>query len=171
MGVRIKPDPNKFMKLLIIRHGIAEDSSKNGDEARVLTDEGIEKLKKVGKFLGDRLKENSVILYASPYIRAQQTADVISSYISPNERFACEHLIPDGSIEDSFKEVTSKDCDLCICVGHQPHLGSFVSYAVTGNYQPVVNVTRGCSVLIEFNSSVRKGGGIIRFVVSPKIIN
>lgn len=158
------------MKLLIIRHGIAEDSSINGDEARALTEEGIEKLNKLGKFLSERLKEKNVILYSSPYVRAQQTADVISSYISPMEKNVCDHLIPEGSIEDAFREVTSKDCDLVVCVGHQPHLGSFVSYAVTGSYQPIVNVTRGCSVLIEFHGAVRKGGGIIKFVVSPKII-
>lgn len=158
------------MKLLIIRHGIAEDSSINGDEARALTEEGIEKLNKLGKFLSERLKEKNVILYSSPYKRAQQTADVISSHIKPVERNISEHLIPEGSIEDAFKEVTSKESDLCICVGHQPHLGSFVSYAVIGSYQPIVNVTRGCAVLIEFNGAVRKGGGIIGFVVSPKII-
>lgn len=158
------------MKLLIIRHGIAEDSSPSGDEGRILTKEGIEKLNKIGSFLGERIKEKNVLLYSSPYTRAQQTADVISNYIKPDERFICEHLIPEGSVDDAFRDVTSQECDLCICTGHQPHLGSFVSFAVTGNYQPIVNVTRGCAVLIEFNGSIRRGGGVIRFVISPKTL-
>ena len=158
------------MKLLIVRHAIAANSALTGDAARPLTQEGVDKFQKVAEFLGQRIKEEDSHLIVSPYLRAQQTADILAAHVQIKERSVGEHLTPESSVEDGFKEITSQVCKLVICVGHQPHLGSLVSFCVTGGFQPIVQVSRGSATMIEFHNAIRKGAGVIRFVISPKIL-
>ena len=63
------------MRLLIFRHGIAEEEAADGrDESRRLTKEGIAQMKVVARGLVKVVRRPDVIL-TSPLVRAVQTAE------------------------------------------------------------------------------------------------
>ena len=71
------------MRLLIVRHGIAEDKDEfartgRDDTQRPLTDEGKHQLQRVAKGLR-RIAERIDVLAASPLVRAAQTAGIMAT--------------------------------------------------------------------------------------------
>jgi len=65
------------MRIVLLRHGIAEKKGGKPDEKRRLTDEGNEKMRGIARGLA-RLLPGAEALYSSPLVRATETAQWIA---------------------------------------------------------------------------------------------
>lgn len=118
------------MRLLIIRHGIAEDSGPDGtDASRRLTPEGIEKTGRIAQGLIKLARKPDLIL-TSPKTRADHTARIIADAFNVNVQ-----TLPILQEEDPVALVSAlaarKEESLAI-VGHEPTLGALVELLVSG---------------------------------------
>lgn len=154
------------MKLILIRHGIAEDFSESGaDEDRHLTDEGKKKFKKVAAgILKCESKIDKVI--SSPLIRAVETAEILltklhSEKIKPgtavlSDRIkAADSLIPEklsilkpNASPHEFCQwlktnYRSEMLECLVVVGHEPHLSALCCLLLTGRNENFFEFRKG----------------------------
>ena len=115
------------MRLYIVRH--AEAAPGSPDELRVLTPEGHEQARALGKRLRDEGVRPDAIL-TSPLLRARETAKGLGLGDSePHERLA------PGATVDDVRAVVAGRGETVVVVGHQPDCGR-VAAALTGGPEP-----------------------------------
>lgn len=180
------------MKLLVIRHAVAQDREDYQNEARgedvgirddnlrPLTIEGIRKMRKnadgLSNFIG-----RPTMLVSSPLTRALQTTEILQENWIGLEMTYSEALRPDAkpsefvSWFESSARVSSEtdlDADILIAiVGHEPHLSKLVSWLLDGAKQPFIELKKGGACLIEFRDDVlAKGGGTLLWHATPAIL-
>ena len=141
------------MKILMMRHGIASFSS--DDFHRPLTDEGIEGVRRSAEKLvqGGHIPEK---IFASPLLRAQQTAEVVKQTLKLNRPIETLELIkPESDIKEfvSFLEAHSEE-EGCLIITHQPFVGLVLNY-LTGDEEFMDTADINCVTISSFS----KGGG------------
>lgn len=125
------------MKLLLMRHGEAEPNAKT-DSDRSLTPYGREQVSAVARQLSnmDLQVEESMV---SPYLRARQTAAIMSSTMAGSwpERVS-DAITPDQSPEGAAMAIAEcfGNTDTGLVVMHQPIISRLVYY-LTGQDQPM----------------------------------
>lgn len=139
------------MKLIFLRHGIAEDK-KNSDSDM---DDSLRELKKGGrsetklmvKVFKDLFKEVDVV-YTSPMARAAQTAEVILKYFPKKQFEIMETLDSSLAVEEFLKAIKSLKYNSTYCfVGHEPHLSTAISRLLGARENSVQLEKSGIAVL------------------------
>ncbi len=113
------------MKLFMLRHGHAEAEAP-ADDLRPLSAQGELEVHRVCQANYDELKSVELI-YVSPYLRAQQTADIVAQYLTA-ERRDQPLIVPNGrpgKVIDFLYEVGER-CASVLLVTHQPLVGTLV---------------------------------------------
>lgn len=136
------------MRLILLRHGIAEDSFKSpdgSDAARRLTPEGVLRTKTVAASLSKWLDKPDMIL-ASPRIRARQTADIASkAFDSPVREVAS---LGEGDVLKIMQAIRDADAETVMIVGHEPTFSGITELIcfgrVSGN---LIMKKAGCAVV------------------------
>jgi phosphohistidine phosphatase len=133
------------MKLWVLRHGEAvPHGSRPHDSERELTDNGRkEVLRSAERLLGQPL----TAIYASPYLRAQETAQLVREVLGfePEIR-TVEWLTPDTE-PDKVAEQMVAVSDVLL-VSHNPLVGNLLSYLQHGaGYPPERVSTAGLAEL------------------------
>ncbi len=120
------------MILYLCRHGIAQDSNGEMDDAqRPLTDEGRRKFRRIARGFR-RLEPKVDVVVASPLVRAQQTASILVDVLGAKsdrslELVSSENLAPPGGLEELLGELRRLPGDAnVVAVGHEPILGNFL---------------------------------------------
>jgi phosphohistidine phosphatase len=119
------------MRLYIMRHGPAEDSSPSGrDYDRPLSDMGRARTNAVAHEL-ERLGERPQRVLSSPLVRARQTADIVARVLGVAVEVRNE-LAPSETAPDILREVTEARFERVLVVGHAPDVSILVA-EVIGN--------------------------------------
>ena len=115
------------MKIYLMQHG--EAKSRDEDAERSLSEQGRNDVEKMAGFI-NRSGINVNRIIHSGKLRAQQTAEIISSRIL-NGATEISHLInPGDDISDFVEEIDNTD-DALFVVGHLPFLSKLVSFLVS----------------------------------------
>ena len=126
------------MKLWVLRHGEAEPhGSKPHDSERELTDNGREEvLRAAANLVGQPL----TAIYASPYMRAQQTAHLVKDALGfePEIR-TVEWLTPDTEPDKVAEQMVA--VSNVLLVSHNPLVGNLLSYLQHGAGHPPERVS------------------------------
>lgn len=117
------------MELVIIRHGDAlsvYEANVQTDDLRPLSGKGIERIKQAGL----NLKKdgfNPDIIISSPYLRAKQSAQIISEIFNLNNIYFLESLALSNGVGDTITDIIklSKNKN-SIIIGHMPLLSEIV---------------------------------------------
>lgn len=119
------------MRLLVFRHGIAEDTAADGtDASRVLTADGVSRTRKAARAL-PRLSHAPDVILTSPKARARQTADAAAeAFGSPVE--VLEELA-DGPPQPALRALARRSEQTVMIVGHEPMLSQLVEHVCTGS--------------------------------------
>jgi phosphohistidine phosphatase len=132
------------MKLWVLRHGEAVPYGSYPDSERELTDHGRkEALSSAAHLIGQPL----TAIYASPYLRAQQTAQIVREALGfePEIR-TVEWLTPEvdpDKVTDQLVSVSN-----VLLVSHNPLVGNLLSYLQHGaGYPPEKVSTAGLAEL------------------------
>lgn len=126
------------MNLYLIRHAIAEEESPSGEDSqRALTDKGAKKMRNIAKGLKTLGVEFDYIL-TSPYVRAQQTAEILGDVFKMKKRVVpSDNLTPIGDPDQLLAEINEKyTVNSLAIVGHEPYLSILVSL-LTASGSPV----------------------------------
>ncbi|MFT4177341.1 MAG: histidine phosphatase family protein [Luteolibacter sp.] len=152
------------MKLILLRHGTAEDFNPGGDFHRALVEKGHRQAKNAGSFL-KRHEQLPDIVLTSPLVRARQTAEdfcqaagldapVIQDWLASGMR--AEHAAKELSAFGEFASV--------MIVGHEPDFSELIGWflgAATGS----IEVKKGALVCLETRPPSRVG--VLRWAVPP----
>ena len=163
------------MLLYLLRHGIAEaHGSRRSDDERELTEEGMEKTKLALKAVRAMKLEQPSLIIASPYIRAQQTAEIAHREFGSHAQLKnSEVLIPSGDITSTMSLVAEyiRDNSPLMLVGHEPHLSTFAS-AILGSSSTIIEMKKASLAVIElFRLDTPRMRGVLTALLPPKIGN
>ncbi|HEY8793332.1 MAG TPA: phosphoglycerate mutase family protein [Gemmatimonadaceae bacterium] len=140
--------------LLVIRHAIAEDKdafARTGrpDSERPLTKRGRTVMAKVAKGLRRELPSLDV-LAASPLVRAAQTAAIVAAEYDEMFVVTVPELEPDRAPQAFAAWLASqKRARVAAAVGHEPHLGTLVTWLLSGLRSSHVEIGKGGACLLE----------------------
>lgn len=120
------------MKVWILRHGEAQARART-DAERELTGRGREEvLGSVAQLLGKPLRW----IIASPYVRAQQTAELARQALGfADAVVTVPWLTPDSDPREVLDNLDLYASDDVLLVSHQPLVGTLIGLAVHGNLQ------------------------------------
>ncbi len=155
------------MQLLVIRHGSAEEIAPGGDDAdRSLTKSGKREMKDVAEGLRTVIETLDVI-GASPLLRAQQTAKIVAKAYGDLPVETVHALTPGSDPSDLVEWLRQNPSAECIAiVGHQPDLGTDVTWLMTGGGNSRVDLSKGGAALLEFSSSASAGSGTLQWLLT-----
>ena len=160
------------MRILIIRHGIAEDreafaKSAQDDALRPLTKEGLKKMRKVARGLAQVVPKVDVIA-SSPLVRAVQTAELVSQAFDGVRAVQIAALSPRKPPAQLLEWLNAHPPDAVVAlVGHEPHLSTFSCWLLTGLQESFITLKKGGAVLIEAANPVTAGRAKLLWSAKP----
>jgi phosphohistidine phosphatase len=164
------------VELLVIRHGVAEEretfeATGQDDSLRPLTKEGRWKMERVAKGLR-RLLPSVNLIATSPFTRALQTAKIVADEYGKARIESLDALTPDGRPQTFMTWLRGRDADERVAaVGHEPHLGSLVSWMVTGEaVEGRIALRKGAACLLQFDDRPRMGKARLIWSLPPGIL-
>ena len=161
------------MQLYIVRHGIAidrEDPKSPADPERYLTEEGLEKTKRVAKGVA-ALGVSADLLLTSPYVRANQTAEIFANELDyPRQKIRrTDLLLPGGEPSLLFRELAKDKQASCVFLfGHAPQLDDLIATAL-GTKHHITSLKKAGVALIELKRVSPPSGQLI-WLGTPKIL-
>jgi phosphohistidine phosphatase len=163
------------MKLLIVRHAIAEDrlefaKREVDDGERPLTAKGIERMRAGTRGL-KRVIERVDVLATSPLMRARQTADVLQEGLGAPKPMVVEQLTPGRDPEELADWLGLLPAEATVAaVGHEPDLSELVGWLTTGEAHSLVELKKGGACLLAIPGSPCAGGATLEWLLPPRLM-
>lgn len=160
------------MKLILVRHAIAaqRDASQDQDDAaRPLTPPGIRRFRRAA--LGFAQLQIAVDeTWTSPLLRAVQTAELlVQAMIRPCGVRVVSELEPGGSFDALLTRLSgATNLTSVALVGHEPYLGDFTTYLMTGSRFGAVRFKKGAMAGISLDSFEPPIRGQLQWLLAPK---
>ena len=162
------------MRIVVVRHAIAvapEEFVRDDrpDEARPLTAKGRRRMRRAARGL-HRLVPTLDVLAASPYRRAQETAEIVAAaYGRHGKREApttLAALVPDAQLDDTRDWLDAQPPAATVAlVGHEPHLSRLIGWLLTGTDRALGELKRGGACLLECDGSVKPGEARLQWLL------
>ena len=160
-----------MLELYLIRHGVAEERGKDwpDDSKRPLTPDGIARLRKAAHGLNE-VGVGFDQIVTSPLVRTRQTADVFAEELETHPPVVTsDALAPAGTPPSVIQEITKHVRKARVAlVGHEPNLGELAAQLI-GARNPL-EFKKGGICRIDFDMLPPKGGGMLRWFLSPKLL-
>lgn len=120
------------MKVWVLRHGEAEPQARSDDQ-RNLTEHGRKQvLRSAAHLLGQPLDA----IVASPYVRAQQTAQLVRQALGfDKDVLTVPWLTPDSDPDRALDRLDALGLDNVLLVSHQPLVSTLLGLLVNGSRQ------------------------------------
>ena len=158
------------MKLLVIRHAIAEyEGAVVPDSKRALSPKGKERFHQSCKQL-HFLNLKYDLLLTSPLLRSKQTADIFSMYFSIGKTEQTESLTPTANPESFLVELSATGLNSVAIVGHQPFLNQFLNLCLSPNKREFLVLKRGAMAFLEFPLIVKEHSAILKSLLDPSYL-
>ena len=156
----------KAKRLYILRHGQAEPYSKAVDAERQLTESGVAEVASTAHTFSEK-KECFDAVFVSPYIRAQQTADVFLTALNQMPKVQTTPLItPYGKVMEVASWLIDQPYESILLITHQPFAYQFSDFLVEEALP--VSVSMSTATLISLEGELLSGGCCqFRWCISP----
>ncbi len=157
------------MNLYLIRLSIAEKPSPSkSDLNREVTNEGINLMIKGSKFLKMIAPELRLIL-SSPYLRAFQTAEIISNAFDNKINLIKEINLAAGCSTSTLIEIISSyDEENIAVVGHQPDISNHIS-SLTSNENINLVYSPATISKLRFESRIGFNKGFLEILLPSEV--
>ncbi len=157
-----------MQKLILFRHGAAEDAASAGsDAARALTDAGRQDTAIAARGLASIIGPVA-LLASSPLVRARQTADILAQEVQPQRRELCDLLAMSVDPGDVLAWAASREAEHVVLVGHEPQLAIAVGLALAGVPRGLVVFRKAGACMLEFGDRAGAGSGLLRWHMEPE---
>lgn len=135
--------------LYVVRHGHAVNSAPS-DAERPLSEAGIAEVRQAAKHLAG---VNPDVFLASPYLRAQQTAEIIREAAEISTVITTESgITPDdhpAAVESLLADLSASTA---LMVSHNPLVSALVSWLVEGHFQGPYAMGTASVACIDFEN-------------------
>lgn len=152
------------MRLLLMRHGVAEDSGPATgfrDEPRALTDEGRARMESAARGVA-RLSLGAEVVLTSPLTRCRQTAEIVAGALGLHVH-EDRRLAPGAELDDLAEALLAHPEAGCVLAcGHQPDMSGIVAELTGG----LVEFRKGALAVVEADA-LRAHGGYLRALHPP----
>ena len=161
------------MRLLVVRHAIAEDPeafarSHKDDSTRPLTPDGRRKMERTALGLKELVPELDV-LAASPYKRALETAEIIAAAYGGLSVERVPDLAPGAGVDRVVSWLAERHARGSVAVvGHEPDLGQLVCALLASTNGPFLELRKGAACLLELSGPVTRGAATLDWFLGPK---
>lgn len=162
------------MDLYLVRHAVAFNRDYEqwpNDADRPLTSEGEGGFRLAAGGLSSVVSRVEVLL-SSPYIRAWQTAEILSdeaSWPAPDVFSALKPDVPPYKIALALR--THAEAASLALVGHRPSLHELAAYLLTGEGDMLnIGLKKGGAACIRFDDAPERAGGKLLWLLTPKIL-
>jgi phosphohistidine phosphatase len=159
------------MRLFLVRHGTAEEKANGADAARALSPEGRREIEMVSGAIGASL-EPPVEVLSSPYLRAQQTAEVLRERLKlPSKLRPTDALLPESdwlALRPALADLDGRGARTVIAVGHNPSISLMVGAVVTDHGSARVAMAKGAVACIDLGGLRSGAVGELRWLITPK---
>ena len=161
------------MEIYVVRHGIAidrKDPKCPPDPERYLTEEGVEKTKRVAAGVA-ALSAAPDLMLSSPYVRATQTAEIFAAALDyPKQKIRrSDLLLPGAEPTLFFRElVKDKQTSTLFIFGHAPQLDDLIATAL-GSKHHITSLKKAGVALIELKR-VSPPSGQLLWLAPPKLL-
>ncbi len=159
------------MKVLLVRHAKAEPRPRLGllrkNDERPLTSGGRKDMAKAAKGL-KRLVPAIDVLATSPLARARETAEVLARRYDHDDIVDVAALSPGGEPQALVEWLRGQRKDAVVAlVGHEPDLGGFAGYLLTGRRESFLPFKKGGACLIDLADGPVADGGRLEWLLPP----
>ncbi|MGB8473439.1 MAG: phosphohistidine phosphatase SixA [Candidatus Acidiferrum sp.] len=161
------------MEIYVVRHGIAVDRENPKcppDPERYLTEEGLEKTKRVATAVA-ALSAAPDLLLSSPYVRAMQTAEIFAAALDyPKQKIRQTDLLLPGAEPTLFFRELAKDkhTSTLFVFGHAPQLDDLIATAL-GSKRHITSLKKAGVALLDLKR-VSPPSGQLLWLATPKIL-
>ena len=145
------------MNLYLLRHGIAVDPSAPdfaNDGERPLTPKGRRRLRQIAEAMG-ALKISFDLILSSPYVRAKQTAEIVTKALKRRKKLKfTDELTPGGnprSVIQQLNDLRPRPKNILL-VGHEPYLSKLIALLTAGNTAMEIDLKKGSLCKLETES-------------------
>ena len=139
------------MKLWLLRHGEAEPQARRDSERRLTAHGRKEVLKSAAQLAGQPIDG----ILASPYVRAQETAELIREALGFDGSVGtAPWLTPDDDPKDVLRFLDGRTERNLLLVSHQPLIGSLAGLLVHGSRNDAVPFSTASLAELEGESPV-----------------
>lgn len=153
------------MRLLLLRHGIAEDAGPatgHRDAPRALTDEGRARMQEAARGMA-ALGIGAEAIVTSPLVRCRQTAEIVAEAVGAPLR-EDPRLRPGADLDDvEDLLVEHPDATAVLMCGHQPDLSEIVADLTGG---AAIEFRKGSLAILDLDAP-RPRGGTLRALYPP----
>ena len=159
------------MKLLLVRHAVAEDAETfiaagGTDALRPLTEVGRRKMRKGANRLRAQLRRID-ILACSPLLRARETAEIIARAFGDLSIVDLADLDFSHPPEAVLAWLAQCPADgTVVAVGHEPQLGLLAGLLLADVARPAIAFRKGGVALIDFPGRAAAGGGVLEWALT-----
>jgi phosphohistidine phosphatase len=161
------------MELLIVRHAIAEERNAQrwpGDNQRPLSPEGLTRARHASQGLR-RIAPRPVRALASPLMRTQQTAAILTQFAGWPASQHCELLEPGASVQALLKLLAGRREHCIGLVGHEPDLGRLLALCLRGpSASASIQLRKMGAALVSFDGRARAGEGTLEWLLPPRLL-
>ncbi|OBT15874.1 phosphohistidine phosphatase SixA [Vibrio sp. UCD-FRSSP16_10] len=144
------------MNVYIMRHGEA-GSFASSDAERTLTSRGETQSLQVAKAVVQQGVNHFDLVLVSPYIRAQQTWDIIKGQFSAGKVEECADITPYGQSEDVYQYVCAiaetQQPQSVLLVSHLPLVGYLTAEFVNDMTAPMFPTSGFAAINFDLESS------------------
>jgi phosphohistidine phosphatase SixA len=114
-----------------------------------------------------KVAEPAEILH-SPLRRARETAEFVAALLTGAKVTEVPWLTPESDPRVGFDEIRVRRGDL-LWVGHQPHLGRALGYAVTGTEEAEIPIKKAAIARVSFSGTHPSPPGSLKWLISPAL--
>lgn len=158
------------MRILVVRHGEAGDAEEfvrggRPDHLRPLTARGRKRMWLAARGLAREMPSID-ILATSPYVRAVQTAEILSMAYGDIAIQQIAQLESGAPPEPLLEWLAERPAEACVMlVGHMPDLARLVTSLVCNGENPVLKIKKGGACLVNFDGHLQPEKGILRWLM------
>ncbi len=167
------------MKLVLIRHGIAEERATVKPRAaglgpldadRRLTTKGTRRVRAAAAALRELGVRPDVVLH-SGLVRARETAELVAARLRPrrSELVVTDALVPEADPQLLFDELRRLRARSVVAVGHAPNLDRVVALACGASGRFVTSLGKAAAACIELPDSGRAAGRLV-WLLPPRML-
>ena len=156
------------MRLVFIRHAMAESAGGGGSEGGKLTREGTQQAKAVAialKAMGIDIQR----VFTSPLLHAAETGGIIAHEFGGVGLEAIEALTPPGDgrrLRQRIAELMDSDIAAAAVVGHAPSLGEMLGELIADTRSVGVEIPRAGAAMIELPVEEAPNGAVLHWLLT-----
>jgi phosphohistidine phosphatase len=161
------------MDVYLLRHAIAHERNRvrwPNDARRPLTAAGQQKFREAARGLRHCLPK-AVRVLSSPYVRARETAAILTKVAKFDRAIECPELASNAPIGRAFELLQSRTETAVVLVGHEPNLSRLLSAALGGDRARFsVEFKKGGAACLHFEKEVSPGRATLVWMVPPRVL-